>query len=114
MSEQEPILQIQESENAVVVTIQCSEFDHDTTSQLRAEIDGVVAPTSSLPVLLDLSNVTFMPSMTLGALIDLANRCKSQQRRLVLVGVTPTIQDVFNLCKLSNFFEFRECVEDVV
>ncbi len=113
MSEQS-VLQIQENDNAVVVTIQCSEFDHDTTSRLRAEIDGVVAPTSTLPVVLDLSNVTFMPSMTLGALIEFANRCKSQQRRLVLVGVTPTVQDVFNLCKLSNFFEIRDCVEDVV
>ena len=113
MSEQS-ILQIQENENAVVATIQCSEFDHDTTVRFRAEIDGIVAPTSTLPVVLDLSNVTFMPSMTLGALIELANRCKSQQRRLVLVGVTPTVQDVFNLCKLSNFFEIRDCVEDVV
>ncbi len=113
MSEQS-ILQIQENENAVVVTIQCSEFDHDTTALLRAEIDGVVAPTSTLPILLDLSNVTFMPSITIGALIELANRCKSQQRRLVLIGVTPTVQDVFELCKLNNFFEFRDCVEDVV
>ncbi len=113
MSEQS-VLQIQENENAVLATIQCSEFDHDTTVRLRAEIDGVVGPTSTLPVVLDLSNVTFMPSMTLGALIELANRCKSQKRRLVLVGVTPTVQDVFKLCKLSNFFEIRECVEDVV
>ncbi len=113
MSEQ-AILQIQENDNAVVATILCSEFDHETTARLRAEIDGVVAPTSTLPVLLDLSNVTFMPSMTLGALIEIANRCKSQQRRLVLVGVTPTIQDVFKLCKLGSFFEIRDCVEDVV
>ncbi len=113
MSEQS-VLQIQENENAVVATIQCSEFDHDTTTQLRAEIDGVVAPTSTLPVVLDLSNVTFMPSVTLGALVELANRCKSQERRLVLVGVTPTVQDVFKLCKLSSFFEIRDCVEDVV
>ncbi len=113
MSEQS-ILQIQENENAVVVTIQCSEFDHDTTVRFRAEIDGVVAPTSTLPVLLDLSNVTFMPSMTLGAMIELANRCKSQQRRLVLVGVTPTVQDVFKLSRLGSFFEIRDCVEDGV
>ncbi len=113
MSEQS-ILQIQENENAVVVTIQCSEFDHDTTTRLRAEIDGVVASTSTVPVLLDLSNVTFVPSMTLGALIELANRCKSQQRRLVLVGVIPTVQDVFKLCKLNSFFEIHDCVEDVV
>ncbi len=113
MAEQS-VLQIQENENAVVATIQCSEFDHDTTSQLRAEIDGVVAPTSTLPVLLDLSNVTFMPSMTLGVLIEIANRCKSQQRRLILVGVTPTVQDVFKLCNLGSFFEIHDCVEDVV
>ncbi len=113
MSEQ-AVLQIQENENAVVAIIQCSEFDHDTTVRLRAEINGVVAPTSTLPVVLDLSNVTFMPSMTIGALIELAHRCKSQQRRLVLVGVTPTVQDVFKLCRLINFFEFHDCVEDVV
>ncbi len=113
MTEQS-VLQIQENENAVLATIQCSEFDHDTTVRLRAEIDGVVASTSTLPVVLDLSNVTFMPSMTLGALIELSNRCKSQQRRLVLVGVTPTVQDVFKLCKLGSFFEIRDCVEDVV
>ena len=113
MSEQS-ILQIQENENAVVATIQCSEFDHDTTARLRAEIDGVVAPTSTLPVLLDLSNVTFMPSMTLGALIEFANRCKSEQRRLVLVGMTPSVQGVFKVSALGNFFEIRDCVEDVV
>ncbi len=113
MSEQS-VLQIQENENAVVATIQCSEFDHDTTAQLRAEIDGVIAPTSSLPILLDLSNVTFMPSMTLGVLIEISNRCKSQQRRLILVGVTPTVQDVIKLCNLGSFFEIRDCVEDVV
>ncbi len=113
MSEQS-VLQIQENENAVVATIQCSEFDHDTTMRLRAEIDGVVGATSTLPVVIDLSNVTFMPSMTLGALIELATRCKSQQRRVVLVGVTPTVQEVFKLCKLSTFFEIRDCVEDVV
>ena len=113
MSEQS-VLQIQENENAVVVTIQCAEFDHDTTAQLRAEIDGVVASTSTLPVMLDLSNVTFMPSMALGVLIEIANRCKSQQRRLILVGVTPTVQDVIKLCNLGSFFEIRDCVEDGV
>ena len=113
MSEQS-ILQIQENENAVVVTIQCSEFDHDTTARFRAEIDGVVTPTSTLPILLDLSNVTFMPSITIGALIELANRCKSQQRRLALVGVTPNVQDVFKISALSNFFEIHDRVEDVV
>ena len=46
MSEQS-VLQIQENENAIVATIQCSEFDYDTTAQLRAEIDGVIAPTST-------------------------------------------------------------------
>ncbi len=113
MSEQS-ILQIQENENAVVVTIQCSEFDHDTTTRLRAEIDGVVAPTSTLPILLDLSNVTFMPSIAIGALIELANRCKSQQRRLALVCVTPSVQDVFEISALNKFFEIHDRVEDVV
>ncbi len=113
MSEQS-VLQIQENENAVVATIQCSEFDHETTAQLRTEIAGVVAPTSTLPVLLDLSNVTFMPSMTLGALIEFANRCKSHQRRLVLVGVTASVKEVFTISALNNFFEIRDCVEDVV
>ncbi len=28
-------------------------------------------------------------------------------------GATPTVQDVFKLCKLSHFFEIRDCVEDV-
>ncbi len=113
MAEQS-VLQIQENENAVVATIQCSEFDHDTTAQLRAELDGVVAPTSTLPVVLDLTNVTFMPSMTLGVLIEFANRCKSQQRRLILVGLTATVQDVLTMSALGSFFEIRDCVEDVV
>ncbi len=113
MSEQS-LLQIEENENAVVATIQCSEFDHDTTERLRAEIDGVVAPTSTLPVLLDLSKVTFMPSMTLGLLIEIANRCKSQQQRLVLIGVNASVKDVFNISALSNFFEICDSVEDVV
>ncbi len=113
MSEQS-MLQIQENENAIVAKIQCSEFDHDTTARLRTEMDSVIAPTSTLPVVLDLSTVTFMPSMTLGALIEVANKCKSQQRRLVLIGITPSVQDVFKISGLSNFFEARDSVEDVL
>ena len=42
------------------------------------------------------------------------NEGKSQQRRLVLVGVTPSVQDVFKISKLTNFFVIHDCVEDVV
>lgn len=108
------ILHIQETDRAVVAAIQCKVFDHDSTEQLRADGKALADRSPQLPLVLDMGQVEFMPSMTLGVLIGLANRMKADDRRLVLCGISPQLRKVFKASAIEKLFEIRETVDSAL
>jgi anti-anti-sigma factor len=110
-----PILEYQPRGHAVVATVNCTEFDHERTKQLKYELDTAVPKTGGAwPMVLDLSQVRFMPSAALGAMIELANRMKADDRRLVLVGVKDPIRKLMEVSGLIGFFELSGSVDDAL
>ncbi len=108
------ILHVQETDRAVVAAIQCKVFDHDSTEQLRAGGKALANRSPQLPVVLDMGQVEFMASMTLGVLIGLANRMKADDRRLVLCGISPQLRKVFKTSAIESLFEIRETVDSAL
>ncbi len=105
------VVNVVPNEKAVVAVVQCREFDHAKTEQLKDQMATIAADSPGRPVLVDLSNVEFMASATLGALVQLRNALSSDGRRLVLVGVAPEILKVMEFSALQNLFEFHNTVE---
>lgn len=96
------------------------EFDTTTEEQLRIvsvkdpRIDAAVAiefkdamrtQTDGGPalVVLDLSNVEFIDSSGLGAIVA-AMKNMSGERRLALAGLTPAVERVFKLTRMDSVF----------
>jgi anti-sigma B factor antagonist len=65
-------------------------------------------------VILDLSNVTFMDSSGIGALVAVARNLAANDGELRLAGLTPTVQTVFELTRLYRAFEIYGSEEEAL
>jgi len=113
MSEQ-AVVQIQNDSRATVATILCREFDFQRTGQFKAELAGAVDSDAKLPLILDLTNVGYMPSLTLGALVELRNRFAKDRRPLTLVGMQPPIVKLMQASGMMSLFDVRPNVADAM
>ncbi|WP_299027319.1 STAS domain-containing protein [uncultured Sulfitobacter sp.] len=64
-------------------------------------------------VLLDLNHVQFIDSSGLGAIVA-AMKNLSPDRRLVLAGLTPTVDKVFRLTRMDSVFGVFSTVDDAL
>jgi anti-sigma B factor antagonist len=91
----------------VWATVQRRELDDAALNQLQNDISTAAAQQPKLPVVLDLSQVSFIPSMGLGALVMLMRNLKKNNQRLLLVGVQSEIRKVFAITRLDKLFEMH-------
>lgn len=88
------ILRVNEQRIDAAVSIQFK----DRMRELTAGSDG--------PVILDLSNVTFVDSSGLGAIVA-AMKFLAPARRLDLAGLTPNVERVFRLTRMDSVFQIH-------
>ena len=81
---------------------------------MRAEVLAGAEQARDLPVVLDLSNVGFFPSVSLGAVVVLLNTLKKAGQKLILVGLQPPVREALAITRLDKLFEIRDDVEEVV
>ena len=62
-------------------------------------------------VIIDFSRVAIVPSLALGLLLQIGNKCNARQQKLKLVGVQPQIRKVFAITRLDRVFQFADSVE---
>ena len=98
------ILTTRRNDRAVIATPGVAKFDVDSTRRLQRELGALAAESDSAPLLLDLSAVEFLPSGTIGVLVELANKCRGEQRGLALIGLQPKVAEVLRLCSLDEVF----------
>ena len=99
------LVQVNCDPRATIVTIMCSEFDFQRTKQFRDEMAGASLGDAKLPLILDLTQVRFMPSPTLGALVELRSRFAREKRPLKLAGIQPAIVQVLQTTGMLSLFE---------
>jgi anti-sigma B factor antagonist len=65
-------------------------------------------------VILDLSNVTFVDSSGIGALVATSRSLSANDGELRLVGLSPAVQTVFELTRLYRAFEIHGSEEEAL
>ena len=81
------------------------------STNCRVDITAAAAEQPKLPVVLDLSQVSFIPSLGLGTLVMLMRNLKKNGQRLLLVGVQPEVRTVFAITRLDKLFEMHANLE---
>ena len=74
-----------------------------TTRELQATIRALIPGTKR--VVLDLTNVSYMDSSGLGALVSIYLTAKRQECELKLINLNQRLKELFRLTKLAAIFE---------
>jgi anti-sigma B factor antagonist len=113
MSEPQAVA-IQPHAEAVWAIIHHHTLDDATIDRMQKEVAAAAAQNATLPVILDLSNVRFVPSMGLGALVMLMRSLKQQGHRFLLVGLQPDVRTTLAVTRLDKLLEIHPRFEDAL
>jgi anti-sigma B factor antagonist len=92
---------IKSSEETVV---RCSgRITSNTTAELQTAVRSLIPQTKC--VVLDLTNVSYMDSSGLGAIIGLYLTARRQHCGLKLIHLSQRLQELFRLTRLASIFE---------
>jgi anti-sigma B factor antagonist len=98
-------------ETFILVRPQCSELDEPHASDMQEKIQAAAEQTPDRAVILDLSQVQFVPSLSLGALVTVLQSSKQRQQRFILSGLQSDVRQTFAVCRLDKLFEIHDSVE---
>ena len=88
-------------------TVHCTgKITSSTAAQLQATVRSLLPESKS--VVLDLTDVSYMDSSGLGAIVGLYLSAKRQGRVLKLINLNQRLQELFRLTKLASVFEGHE------
>jgi anti-anti-sigma factor len=102
------IVQIDPRDNVIVTRVHRAELDHDSTLQLKAELKSIIASHPDLPIIVDMEEVEFLPSIALGALVEIHLNLKRNGRAFSLVALRPAIEDIMKLSGLNNLLQIYQ------
>jgi len=74
-----------------------------TTAQLQATVRSLIPKTQS--IVLDLTDVSYLDSSGLGAIVGLYLSAKRQHCTLKLIHLNQRLQELFRITKLASVFE---------
>jgi anti-anti-sigma factor len=103
---------IDQSDSAIVAHVNVKLLDDKDLQLLSQLIDksAAAAPGVSL-VVIDLARVQILPSLGLGALIQISNKCKARNQTLKVAGAQPAIRKVFAITRLDRILDLTDTVE---
>jgi len=105
-------LTVEHADGVIIARAKMKMVDDGTLKTLSVMIDQANdANAGAGLVVLDLSSVMIMPSMALGQLLQLVNKCGARRQTLKLAGVQPQLRRVFAITRLDQVFQFADSVE---
>ncbi len=91
----------------------CGEVDMHSSPSLRQallEYSRAKKPT----IVVDMAEVDYIDSSGLATLIECMKQCKPYSGRVVLSRIKPNVLQVFELAKLTGFFEITDDLDSVI
>ena len=110
MTEQETGLALASRDGASVATVELPELTPDVLDRLQGQLADSPEHGGSVPLVLDLSNVKFIDSIGMGAMVVLLRRVKGAGGRLALVGLAGHSLNVMEVTGLHKVFEMYDDV----
>ena len=102
-----------EDHGSAAVLVVTGQVDMHTSPELRRHLRGVLEGRRS-PVVTDLTEVSFIDSSGLATLIDALKEVSRYGGKLRLVGLTPTVMNLFELSHLTTIFQIFDSREEAL
>ena len=108
------VTEVRPHELALVIAVKKRSLDGSTTLKLTDDVLSLAAQTPNLPIVLDMSQVRFAPSVALGALVQMSKSFKLDGRRLALIGVDPNVMGSIRVTNLHTLLEICNSIEQAI
>lgn len=101
-----------EKSNGISICKVSGEIDLYNASELKEAISENVDNDNGNNIIIDFTEILYIDSSGIGALIALMSKLDQAQGKLVLANVNNSIQEVFELTKLTSFFIIKTNMEE--
>lgn len=105
------VISVVDHEQVNLLVINRRTLDDEATRQLTDEVLTAAAHRPQLPLVLDMSQVKFAPSVALGALVQVSKSLRLDQRRIALVGIHHRIMDTIRVTRLHEILEIHASLD---
>jgi anti-anti-sigma factor len=102
---------IETRDHAVIARVNLKLFDNENVKAMNESIGRAADRPGVVTVVLDMSRVQILPSLGLGALVQLLNQCKSRKQSLKLAAVQPQVREAISISKLDIILDLVDTVE---
>ena len=109
-----PVTDVQATEDAVLIVIQRRTLDESATNELVDDVLMAAAAHPGPPIVLDMSQVKFAPSVALGSLVRLSKSFRLDNRRLILINVDRRTRGAIAVTRLDKVLEIFNTLEDAL
>jgi anti-sigma B factor antagonist len=100
-------LQLETVKSSEEILVRCTgRIDSSTSSNFQGTIRALIPGTKRIVV--DLTDVNYMDSSGLGAMVGLYVSARRQECELRLINLNQRLKDLFRLTKLAKIFEGHE------
>ena len=98
--------------NAVIARVHVKMLEDKDLKLLSQLVDGPASEPGMSVVVLDMSKVAVLPSLAIGVLVQILNKCKARQQKLKMAGLLPPIRQILTITKMDRIIEMCDSVED--
>lgn len=105
-------LRSREERVATVVSV-AARIDHTSAGQFEKALEPLLAACSAQrAMLLDFTEVNYLSSVGLRALLLSARKAKAQQSRLVVAGIQPLVKEVMVISRFNAVIPLYDTVDE--
>jgi anti-sigma B factor antagonist len=109
------LINIIDSCNYKIVDVKERRLDASIANDFKNTVIDTIAKTNN--IILDFSNVDFIDSSILSALVYLYKLCQKENKKLFLVNLSKKLLNIFHITGLTSIFKIfnniNECIDQV-
>ncbi|MFC2131972.1 STAS domain-containing protein [Bacteroidota bacterium] len=104
---------IENKDGFVIFTLKSKTLDSENSAKLKAELLIICQPDIK-GLILDVSDVEYVDSGGLGALLLAHRQLKDHSTYISLVGVQDVVKSMLNISQLTNLFMLTDTIEEAI
>ena len=110
MSDEQLDINVESQAQTTIVRV-AGEIDLRTSPKLRHEF-LVLLERDPGKIIVDLSSVSYVDSSGVGTIVELKRRAMKYTSDVILVGLQPRVQSLFEITRLNDFFTIANSIEE--
>ncbi|MDD2999932.1 MAG: anti-sigma factor antagonist [Erysipelotrichia bacterium] len=99
--------------NNITLIVLRGEIGTETVNQFKDKLDQIIAD-GKIRLVMDFQEINYLNSMGLGVVAATLKKVKKSKGDLKLINLSPAVQELFEMTRLTKVFEIFESEESAV